>query len=150
MYRTTYSVAMCCASAALPPLPQKYSVPPCRTVSRTISSARSSAGPSWSTTRCAAAARSRSGAENASDTLRHEPAQRVDAVFGESRELRLPSRRLARALERESGERVDREQLTRVLTREATVGDQRGESATHGREAQFRRSRDRPVGIAAE
>jgi hypothetical protein len=32
-YRTTYSVAMCCASAALPPLPQKKSVPPARSVS---------------------------------------------------------------------------------------------------------------------
>ena len=32
-YRTTYSVARCCASAALPPLPQKNSVPPARSVS---------------------------------------------------------------------------------------------------------------------
>src|SRR5450830_700983 len=60
MYRTTYSVAMCCASAALPPLPQKKSVPPRLTADCTISSARSMSGPSSIATRSAVAASSRS------------------------------------------------------------------------------------------
>src|SRR5947209_8636359 len=65
MYRTTYSVARCCASAALPPLPQKKSVPWRLTVSCTSSSARSSSGPSSVATRSASAARSRSALANA-------------------------------------------------------------------------------------
>src|SRR5688500_2774389 len=65
-YRTTYSVARCCASAALPPFPQKNSVPPPFTTSRIIVAARSTSAPRWSAAAMAVAASSRSRCETCS------------------------------------------------------------------------------------
>src|SRR5688572_24712472 len=58
---------MCCASAALPPFPQKNSVPPRCTVSCTMRCARSRSGPNSIATRSAVAARSRRASANGED-----------------------------------------------------------------------------------
>src|SRR5688572_25537637 len=107
---------MCCASAALPPLPQKYSVPPRRTVSRTIARALSSEGPNCSATRSAVAASSRSGPANASDTLGHQLAQQLRAPFSERLERLLAIARLTRVLVGVGREGVDGEQVERAFT----------------------------------
>ena len=86
--RTTYSVAMCCASAALPPLPAKKSVPACREAPRR--SARRSP-PARRPARAVAAA-SRSPAPRVSARIRvaarHQPsADRAVAGAGDSSEV---------------------------------------------------------------
>src|SRR5688572_5439980 len=150
MYRTTYSVAMCCASAALPPLPQKYSVPPRRTVSRTIARALSSAGPSCSATRSAVAASSRRGPVKASDTLRHQLPQQLRAAFSKRRQCLLTVARLTRVLVGVSRKGVDGEQVERAFTIETVLGEQAIERAGSREEADVRRACFVGVGITAE
>src|SRR6185312_4415385 len=129
MYRTTYSVARCCASAALPPLPQKKSVRPACTVPRTISSARSSSGPIVSLTRLASSARSRSpevkccvvdevtggtgeqGVRFACGSLR----RRGEPVHGVVRARREGFGIDRRGLHRVGHERIDREEIEGAL-----------------------------------
>src|SRR5687768_10423305 len=139
MYRTTYSVAICCASAALPPLPQKYNVPPLRTVSRTIERALSSEGPSCSATRSAVAANSRNGPAKTSDTLCHQLPQQLCPSCSERVELLVALACLTRILVGVRGERIDGEQLERAFTREAALGQQTIEGTRGCHEADLRR-----------
>src|SRR5688500_12066492 len=141
---------MCCASAALPPLPQKYSVPPRRTVSRTIARALSSAGPSCSATRSAVVASSRRGPATPSDTARHQLSQQPRAPFSEGLECFLAIARLTRVLVGVGRKRVDGEQVERAFTIETALGEQAIERAGGRDEADVRRACFVSVGVTAE
>src|SRR5688500_17837712 len=133
MYRTTYSVARCCASAALPPLPQKNSVPPPFTVSRTIASARSSDGPSSAITRSAVAAGSRRGAENASAMRRRDVSELADAFVREQPGVGRSGEAGVFVCVRR--QRVHHEQVEGAVAIEALRVEDRAQGALRGTEA---------------
>src|SRR5205814_465287 len=137
-----------CASAALPPFPQKYRVPPPRTVSRTNASARSREGPSCSTTRCAVAASSPRGPANASDTP-SETSKKVGAALDECFEPRRITG-VTGVLECVRGQRIDSEEIESAVSREALFRQESIEGTGRSTKTNVRGARFRRLRVAAE